>query len=97
MVRLEEPPCFLCRPGVKAHLGDVAPCRKFDGCPNSEVEFSLIVFEVAACPKFVGLVDTKAEGNVNRTMGVSGDGAFNVNRKWRRKPPAVDLVESLLP
>ena len=70
----------------------MAPGRKFNGRPDGAIEVDLVVFEVIACAEFSRLVDAKAEGDVNRTMCVGCDGTVEVDRKWRRKPPAVELV-----
>ena len=96
-VGLGEPPVLLWKSEVKDHFRDLAQSREFDWRPYSTVYVGLVVIEVVACPEFVGLADPKAEGNVDRTVGVSGDGPIDVNRKWRRKPTTADLVEGLLP
>ena len=87
MVGLGELPCFLCRSDVEAHLSDVAPGWKFNGRPNGAVEVGLVLFEVIACPKFIGLVDPKAEGDVDRTVCEGCDRTIEVDRKWWREPP----------
>ena len=96
-VALAELTCLFGRACVAAHLGDVAPCRNFHGCPDSAVEVDLVVFEVIASPKFVGLVASKAEGAVNRTAREGCDRTIDVNRKWRRNPGLVHLVDGFLP
>ena len=93
MVGIGEFPCFPGRSNVKTHLGDVITSRKFNRRPYSALKVDLVVFEVVACSEFVGLVDAKPKGYVNRSMGVSSDGTFDVNRKWRRKPSAFNLTE----
>ena len=74
-------------PDVEAHLGDVAPSRKFDRCPNCAIEVDLVMFEIIAIPKFVGMVDTEAEGNVNRAVIVCCDRPIGTDWKWGASQP----------
>ena len=66
VVGFGEPPVLFRRPNVKTHLIDAIASRKFDWRPYSTVDVDLVVIEVAAFPEFVGLVEKKEKGNVNR-------------------------------
>ena len=81
VVGFEELPVLSGRSGVETNLGDVAPSRQFDRRPNSAVKVNLVVLEGVARSEFVGLVNTKPEGNVNRPLGVSGEGSIKVDRE----------------
>ena len=85
-IGLEECPRVAKIANTKAHLGNVTPCRKYNGSPNRAMVVYAIAPHVIESPNFVALFNAKSRGDVGRALLKGSDIADSVDWQRRRHP-----------